>query len=324
MDSVSQLLLGASVSVAVMGRRVPLWQAAAVGAVCGTLPDLDVFVDHGDAIRNMTLHRTESHALLWLTLASPLLAWLIAGLFRRGVRWQQWWLAIWLALITHPLLDLMTVYGTQLGLPLTDHPFAVGSIYIVDPLYTLPLLIGLLAAFWRGGAGGLRWNRAGLALSTLYLAWSMAIQGVASWQIAQSLAQQRIPDDKVLVTPTAFNTLVWRTVIIDGDRYGEAYWSLLSPTRPLQVTWRPRHMALFAPLKGDWHAERVAWFSHGFYAMGEQAGQITIADLRMGEEGNYTFNFGLGTPQSPAAHPERLPAARPALGQSFNALWERL
>ena len=90
MDSVSQLLLGASVSVAAMGRRTPLWQAAAVGAVCGTLPDLDVFIDHGDAIRNMTLHRTESHALLWLTLASPLLAWLIAGLFRRGVSWQQW------------------------------------------------------------------------------------------------------------------------------------------------------------------------------------------------------------------------------------------
>ncbi len=102
MDSVSQLVLGASVSVAVMGRRVPLWQAAAVGAACGTLPDLDVFLDHGDAIRNMTLHRTESHALLYLTLISPLVAWLVAGLFRRDVKWQAWWPAIWLAFITHP------------------------------------------------------------------------------------------------------------------------------------------------------------------------------------------------------------------------------
>lgn len=324
MDSVSQLVLGASVSVAVMGRRVPLWQSAAVGALCGTLPDLDVFIDHGDAIRNMTLHRTESHALLWLTLASPLLAWLIAGLFRRRLGWQQWWLAVWLALITHPLLDLMTVYGTQLGLPLTDHPYAIGSIYIIDPLYTLPLLICLAVALRRGGASGLRWTRAGLILSTGYLAWSMAIQGVASWQIARALAQQGLPEEKVLVTPTAFNTLVWRTVIIDGDRYGEAYWSLLSPTRPLHITWRPRHPELFAALKGSWYAERVAWFSHGFYAMREQAGQTTIADLRMGEGGNYTFTFGLGTPQSPAAHPERLSSARPALGQSFQALWSRL
>ncbi|MEZ3498157.1 metal-dependent hydrolase [Pantoea sp. KPR_PJ] len=324
MDSVSQLVLGASVSVAVMGRRVPLWQAAIVGAVCGTLPDLDVFIDHGDAIRNMTLHRTESHALLWLTLASPLLAWLIAGLFRRQVPWQQWWPAVWLALITHPLLDLMTVYGTQLGLPLTDHPYATGSIYIIDPLYTLPLLVCLAVALWRGGARGLRWNQVGLFLSTGYLAWSLIIQGVAGWQIKQSLAQQRISDDKVLITPTAFNTLVWRTVIIDGDRYGEAYWSLLSPTRPLTVSWHARHSELFAQLKGNWYAERVAWFSHGFYAMREQAGETTIADLRMGEEENYTFTFGLGTPQSPATHPERLPSTRPSLRYVFRALGERL
>ena len=49
---------------------------------------------------------------------------------------------MWLALVTHPLLDAMTVYGTQLALPFSDHPFGVGSIFIIDPLYTLPLLAG--------------------------------------------------------------------------------------------------------------------------------------------------------------------------------------
>ena len=86
MDSVSQLVLGASVTMAVMGRRALLWQSALVGAFCGTLPDLDVFLDHGDAIRNMTLHRTESHALIWLTLLSPLLAWLTAGVLKQTIR----------------------------------------------------------------------------------------------------------------------------------------------------------------------------------------------------------------------------------------------
>ncbi len=231
----------------------------------------------------------------------------------------------YLAGIHHPpLLDLMTVYGTQLGLPLTDHPYAVGSIYIVDPLYTLPMLICLAVALWRRGEQGLRWSRLGLAISTLYLAWSMVIQGVASWQIKQSLAAQAIPADKILVTPTAFNTLVWRSVIITPERYGEAYWSLLSPGRSLKVNWRPRHPELFEQLKGDWYAERVAWFSHGFYAMGESNGQITISDLRMGEGGHYTFTFNLGTPQQPATHPERVPSSRPALSVSFTALKERL
>ncbi len=71
MDSVSQLVLGAAVGIAVMGKRVPVWKAALAGAVCGTLPDLDVFYDHGAPISNMTLHRTESHALFYLTLQSP-------------------------------------------------------------------------------------------------------------------------------------------------------------------------------------------------------------------------------------------------------------
>ena len=74
MDSVSQLALGAAVGVAVMGRRTAVWKAALWGAVAGTLPDLDVFFDYGDAIRNMTQHRSHSHALFWLTLGAPVLA----------------------------------------------------------------------------------------------------------------------------------------------------------------------------------------------------------------------------------------------------------
>lgn len=324
MDSVSQIVLGASVSMAAMGRRVPLWQSALIGAACGTLPDLDVFLDHGDAIRNMTLHRTETHALLWLTMISPLLSALIAGLFRQQVGWLQWWPAVWLTLITHPLLDLMTVYGTQLGLPLTDHPYAIGSIYIIDPLYTLPLLICVAVALRRRGDSGLRWNRIGLTLSTLYLAWSVVIQSVATWQVKNDLVRQGVPADKVLVTPTAFNTLVWRIVVMAPGRYGESYWSLLSPRRRLAVEWHPRGEHLFREMKGDWYAERVAWFSHGFYAVRERQGRLYIADLRMGEDPAYTFTFDLGSPAHPAAHPQRVPSPRPGLKKAFSRLGARL
>lgn len=324
MDSLSQLTLGAAVTVAVMGKRVPLWQSALVGAIAGTLPDLDVFIDHGDAIRNMTLHRTESHALLVLTLVAPLLGWLVACATRSRQYWRGWCLAIWLALITHPLLDLTTVYGTQLGLPFTDFPYAIGSMYIIDPLYTLPLLIALVMALWRRDRVGLRWNQAGLLVSTLYLGWSMVVQCVATRHIEQDLLQQSVTPQQVLVTPTAFNTLVWRTVIMTPDQYGEAYWSLMSPDRPLEISWHPRHSELFAAFKGQWHAERVAWFSHGFYAMKQQGEDTLMSDLRMGEAPNYTFTFDLGSPQSPDLAPEREPSVRPSLAQAWHKLRERL
>jgi inner membrane protein len=65
MDSLSQFTLGAAVGVAVMRRRAPVWKSALWGGFCGTLPDLDALIDHGDPIRNMTFHRAESHSLFF-------------------------------------------------------------------------------------------------------------------------------------------------------------------------------------------------------------------------------------------------------------------
>ncbi len=41
-------------------------KALLVGAMLGTLPDLDVFIDFGDAVRNFTYHRGFSHSLFIL------------------------------------------------------------------------------------------------------------------------------------------------------------------------------------------------------------------------------------------------------------------
>ena len=208
MDSVSQLVLGAAVGIAVMGKRVPVWKSALAGAVCGTLPDLDVFYDHGDAISNMTLHRTESHALFYLTLVSPLIAWLMAKLLSGGQHFKRWWGAVWLALITHPLLDLMTVYGTQLGLPFTNYPFAVGSIFIVDPLYTLPLIIGVGLALYREQQRGIMWNNVLLGVSCLYLACTAFEQHQVTRHVGEELQRQNIESTQILVTPTPLNSLM--------------------------------------------------------------------------------------------------------------------
>ena len=135
MDSLTQVVLGAAVSVAVMRRRSAVWKAALWGGVAGTLPDLDVLVSHGDPILNMVLHRAESHALFWLTLFSLPFAWLVARVQRDAVQLRWWWLAMWLALVTHPLLDAFTVYGTQLLLPFSNHPVALGTLFPYTTLF---------------------------------------------------------------------------------------------------------------------------------------------------------------------------------------------
>jgi inner membrane protein len=298
-DSLTQLALGSAVGVAVMGRRTPVWKAALWGGVCGTLPDLDAFIDHGDPIRNMTFHRAESHALFYLTLASPLIAWLIAHAARERERFVRWWLAVWLALVTHPLLDAMTVYGTQLTLPFSDHPYGVGSIFIIDPLYTLPLLVGVLAALLTRTGRGLAWNRTGLALSTAYLAWSFIAQSQVERIARAAVNEAGIEPERILVGPTAFNTILWRVLVMAPDAYYEGFYSLLDGTPRMRFDRFERDTALYRALRHNWHVARIAWFSHGFFDMRERGGEVSISDLRMGQEPIYSFTFVVARRSNP-------------------------
>lgn len=291
MDSLSQIALGAAVGVAVMGRKTALWKAALMGAVVGTLPDLDVLINHDDPIRDMTLHRTESHALFYLTLVAPLFAWITAKLAREMHLFKYWWLAVWLVLITHPLLDTMTIYGTQLALPFSDYPFGIGSVFVIDPLYTLPLLIGTGIALARKQLRSLRWNSIGLGISSVYLLWGLAMQFYVGTLADKSIAAQGLSVQQRLVTATPFNSLLWRVVAITPHGYAEGFYSLLDPDTNIRFVEHPRGQDIYGLTRSNWEINRIAWFSHGYFKMTEQNGVVRIADLRMGVEPYYTFTF---------------------------------
>jgi len=326
------MALGAAISVAVMGRRTAVYKAALCGAVVGTLPDLDVLIDQGEPIANMVLHRAESHALLWLTLASLPLAAGLARLMGQWALWRRWWLAIWLVLLTHPLLDAMTVYGTQLALPFTNHPYGVGSIFIIDPLYTLPLLVGVIWAVAARSATptagrGLRANQIGLALSTAYLIWGVGAQAHAARVAQTSLTAQGIEASQILVTPAPFNTLLWRVVAISGNHYHEGFYSLLDTAPQMAFERFERGMALAPELRDNLGAQRIQNFSHGFYKLYERDdGRVFITDLRMGQEPAYSFSFAVaqrGSQLKALDKPEQI-GMRVDLARGLPWLWRRM
>jgi len=325
MDSLSQLALGAAVGMAVMGRRTAAWKAALWGGVAGTLPDLDVLIDQGDAIRNMVLHRAETHAPFWLTLFSLPFAALVARLHGEWAQWRRWWLALWLALVTHPLLDAMTVYGTRLALPFSDRPFGVGSVAIIDPLYTLPLLLG---AGWalasRGSTAGLRANALGLLLSSAYLGWGVLAQQQVEHRAHASLAAQGIQAEQLLVQPTIFNSLLWRVVVLDGERYHEGFHSLLDTSAQIAFDTFDRGRALQDGVGGSDGVQRIAAFSKGFYKLQmDDAGRVRISDLRIGQESAYFFSFAVADARGPLRPPLQV-GSRPDLERALPWLWQRM
>ena len=326
MDSVSQFALGAAVGVATLGRRTAVWKAALWGGLCGTLPDMDSFIDHGDPISNMTLHRADSHALFWLTLAAPPIAWAAARIHGEMRQFRRWWLAVWLALVTHPLLDTMTVYGTQLARPFSEHPYGVGSVFIIDPLYTLPLIVGVAMALRRRDTSGLRWNQAGLLLSSAYLGWGFAAQQHVTQIAAASLADAGIAAQRVLVTPTPFNSVLWRVVAVTPTNHHEGFYSLLDREPRIRFDRFDRGEALYAALAGEWHVKRIASFSRGFFKLSRHGSQVRISDLRMGQEPNYSFSFVVAEQRGDTLVPATLPTAAGGRGdirRSLAWLWRR-
>lgn len=302
MDTVTQLLLGAAVGETIAGKEDGR-RAAGWGAVCGTLPDLDVFIPLGNVVADFTYHRGYSHSLFVLTLATPVMWWLISRIdkkVRAGPR--RWLLLIWLALVTHPILDAFTVYGTQLFLPFSNYPVSGSSIFIIDPLFTIPLFVGLLFAMISRNRG-YRAAVTGLAIATTYLALSMAAKVSVERAVDTALDGQSVNDSTVLTTPGPFNIVLWRIVVMDKDGYREGFYSLFSPAAGVTFERYESDPALLNGIEDTWEVRRLKWFTHGFYSVRQREDNVLITDLRMGLDPDYVFSFVVGKRNADVTEP---------------------
>lgn len=296
MDSLTQAVLGAALQGAVLG-RIQGRRSLLYGAALATLPDLDVLIRYADPVSQMTFHRGFSHSLFVLTGLALLMAWTVAWLGQRywphkGYRWPRLFLAFWLVLVTHPLLDAFTVYGTQLLWPLQPTPQSWAAVFIIDPVYTVPLLLAVLYAAFKGLQGrAVGVLSLALAFSTVYLGFGMAGRMAAEQRFSQALAQQGIVASEVRAVPMAFNSLVWRMLAKtpDGDYYEGV--SSLFDREPPEMLRQPRNLEAGKVLTSVPLHERLRWFTGDWLRYDVVGDALVVTDLRMGVPGNYSFRF---------------------------------
>ncbi len=296
MDSVTQIALGAAVGEATLGRKIGR-QALLWGGICGLLPDLDVLVRLGDAVKNFTYHRSASHSLIVLTLLTPLMAMLILKLHPQWARYRsRLYLMVFLAFITHILLDGLTVYGTQMLWPISSPPVMWSTLFIIDPAYSLPLFIGVLAAFIMSRAKhtGNSINLVCLTISSLYLLWSIGMKVHVGNVTRESLARDNIGYQRIVTVPSPFNTLLWRVLVMSDTMYYEGYYSIFDRDRSVDFTGYTNNKILLAPIADHWPVKRLQWFTQDFYSAQLYSDQLIITDLRMGAENAYVFRFQVG------------------------------
>ena len=299
MDSLTQAALGATVAYAVAGKTLGS-RSLVYGAILGSLPDLDVLVPYEDAVDNFTFHRSWSHSFLTLSAFSLVLFALSKHWWKRhGVSAARAFLMLWLCLVTHPLLDSFTVYGTQVWWPLSTYPVGWGSIFIIDPFYTIPLLIALVCIIKRDRKAKQNqrtfvYHRktiyAGLLVSTGYLLATIGLQSYVSRQAIAALHADGIEHNSYAVLPTP-GMLLWRVVARDENTYLEGFHSLLKPQRKLQFERFDTHESLLDPINNETAVVRLRNFTKGLYATAAEEDYVLISDLRMGIEAQYVFRF---------------------------------
>lgn len=304
MDSLTQLTLGAAVGEAALGHRIGN-KALYWGAALGTLPDLDVLLN--PFISNVTalaVHRGFSHSVAFWVLGALLIGTLLHRLHRSAaVPWAKWTLATGLILSTHALLDAFTTYGTQLFYPATDYPVIFGTIFIIDPAYTLPLLLGVLVAWRRTPGSRIRYwaNVAGLLISSAYLALTIPSKLAAEEAFATGFARADIPVERTFTKPTAFNNVLWQSIGETDDAFYVGSYSHFDQRVPTTFERIPKRHDLLNDLPNTEALQRLRWFSRGYYSVSQGPnGTLYLHDLRfgrsdmgLGSEGEPIFTFRL-------------------------------
>ena len=251
---------------------------------------------------------------------------------RPGFRLWTWFF-FW-SIVTHPLLDACTTYGTQLFQPFSDYRAALNNISVVDPLYTIPFLLLVIIAsrFTRTTRARRVFNWAGILLSSTYLIITFFHKTKVNSVFEQSLSTENIAHSRYLTSPTIFNNILWQGVAESENHYHYGMYSLLD-ARPAVDSFVqiPKNHDWIAQWKDERPIKILTWFSDGYYnILRREDGRLQFNDLRFGSlTGNFdnerdlVFGFILEEKAgklSVSSSQERPPDA----GDSFRRLWLRM
>ena len=288
MDPITHGLLGATLAKTTMWRRIPRG-VGMIGAIGAMAPDLDIFIwSTSDPTVGWVYHRHFTHSLLFIPLGGLLAALPFLWLKQfRGYRLAVIVTAI-LGYATHTLLDSLTTYGTQQLWPFADTRVTWDAMPIVDPVYTLILLSGLLFTALTKKINRLRLT---LALALLYLGFGFwqHWRGVEAQKQLLTARRHRVTRARVLPAPGWL--MLWRSVYVaDGRLYADGLrlpWFDAARVLPGGSALTVTQADLPAQVQANAEAQRrfkiFEWFADGYltrlagneYAIGDQ--RITAA-----------------------------------------------
>ena len=330
MDPLTQGALGAALPQATR-RKARVGIAGAFGFVAGMAADLDVFIrSETDPLLFLEYHRQFTHSLIFIPVGGMICAlalyWALGR--RRGLSFAQSYVFCTLGYATHALIDTCTSYGTMLLWPFSNERFSWSVVSVVDPLFTLPVLVLVILA-------GLRRKpmlaRVALAWVGLYLTVG-ALQHQAALNMGAEIAASREHEPvRIEVKPSFGNILVWKVIYETPDRfYVDAVRAGIAPrvfsgasVRKLDLG---RDLPWLDPASQQARdIERFRWFSQGFVARDPEYPNRVI-DIRYSQIPNTVnalWSIEVEPGASTTAH-ARYRTHRAGAVESLGELWQMM
>jgi inner membrane protein len=298
MDPLSQASLGASLSQSFAQDKVKQRSALIIGALAAMAPDLDVLIKSAeDPLLFLEYHRQFTHSLVFIPLGAFICALVFypfiklwPRLFKKKTElkddsilsFAQIYLFSFLAYATHGLLDACTSYGTQLFWPFSTQRIAWNTVSIIDPLFTLPIVMLILMAAYRQRQ---YYAKIAFVYALVFLSMGM-IQKERALSAASQVALQRGHQvERVQVKPSFANRHVWKVIYeYDGRYYVDAV-KLLWNTKYIEGTsiqklnlqrdfpWLSKQSQQAKDI------ERFRWFSGDYLAISKDNPNLVI-DVR--------------------------------------------
>jgi inner membrane protein len=328
-DTFTHGLLGAAASQAIFGKQLPR-SAGLIGFIASMAPDLDLFLGSGlDPVAGIVYHRQFTHSLIFIPLGALLVSLLCIWMKAyKGVRLAVYG-AAFVGYGLHGLLDACTSYGTLLLWPFSYQRISWDIIAIVDPIFSLMLLVGVL---WAVIGRRPRPAQVAVCCAVLYL-------GLGIWQSHRAMAVQEklaaarghvIEHRRVMPLPGSL--VSWRAVYIaaghihvDGVRV--PWWSHPSvkpggATRLATFDNVPRAMA---ERDGTRRVFAVfAWFADGLIAPVDGVASI-IGDMRYAAEASsLTPLWGMQFDARQAGGPTRWRPPNSSRTRIVTSIWRSL
>ncbi len=278
MDPISQATVGAAFAQSTANKKNIL-SISVIGFLAGLAPDLDVLIRSStDPILFLEYHRQFSHSLFFIPFGALIVTLFLYPWFRKSISLKTVYLASFLGYATHGLLDACTSYGTLLFWPFSNERITWNNISIIDPLFTIPILILVGTAIKTRKR---LFSYFAIGWVAFYLSLGF-VQYDRAFEAANKLALSRGHNpERLTLKPSFGNLILWKSIYQHEEAfYVDAIRTLQSSTWCLGESIRIFDYQFHLPnLKKDSQQrkdiERFRWFSQDYLGFDEEKNLVT-------------------------------------------------